>query len=154
MLAGEEEVLSIGSSVVRSIIQRQLSFIMQKWENTTSPPYLIIPTELLLPWEIGIYRGRLEAKLHSKSPFQKSNFRLKWFSMSFLISILITLDTKRMVCIFYLEVLNILNRWHSLSDIYLYLQQKAYSYGCHGSLIRIASRAKRSSRTSRVPSCN
>ena len=34
---------------------------------------------------------------------------------------------------------------HSLSDIYLYLQQKAYSYGCHGSLIRIASRAKRGS---------
>ena len=29
---------------------------------------------------------------------------------------------------------------HSLSDIYLYLQQKAYSYGHHSSLIRIASR--------------
>ena len=84
-------------------------FQYAKMGKTTSPSYLIILTELLLPWEIGMYRGRLEAKLHSKSPFQTSNFRLKWFSMSFLISILITLDTKRMVCIFYMEVLDILD---------------------------------------------
>ena len=41
VLAGEEEVLSIGSIIVslsmRSIIQSQLSFNMQKWEKQPHP---------------------------------------------------------------------------------------------------------------------